>query len=225
MARVEETSDADIVVHFYDERKDFSARYSDELNESITTPAGTAVLEDGGYALVWPNQARWVRRDADVLCFVETAVFEGIIPLLERTLKLDRKAAKKRMAEAEATGNDILVSYFDNLQNSIKVLMNALYGCLGSGKGGIFPESSPLASAITARGRSLIVLVKKIVESRFALRGDVLVCLEDHADAQSQLLRVLYGDTGTPLAAVPFVVVYMLTRRSCVLTRHPPQIP
>jgi hypothetical protein len=38
------------------------------------------------------------------------------------------------MAEAEAAGNDILVSYFDNLQNSIKVLMNALYGGLGSGK-------------------------------------------------------------------------------------------
>ncbi len=195
VARVEEASDADISVHFYDSRSDCTARYTDELNESITTSGGGVVLlEDGGYALAWPTGERWVRRDADVLCFVDASVFEGIIPLLERTLKLDRKAAKKRMAEAEAADNDILVSYFDNLQNSIKVLMNALYGGLGSGKGGIFPESSPLASAITARGRSLIVLVKKTVEARFLLQGSRLVCADTEcAPADAKPLRVLYG--------------------------------
>lgn len=198
VARIEESSDTDIKVHYYDTRDDFTSRYTSELNEAISSPLGDVVLDDGGYALAWPGGERWVRRDADVLCFVDTPVFEGVIPLLERTLKLDREAAKKRMAEASEQGNHILVSFFDNLQNSVKVLMNALYGGLGSGKGGIFPDSSPLASAITARGRSLIVLVKKTLETRFRLRGTEMVCLDDADEAEAaggKPLKVLYGDS------------------------------
>jgi DNA polymerase zeta len=207
VARVDEVSDSDIKVRFYDERDDFVAAYTDELNESVTTQAGERLaLDDGGYALVWPSGERWERKDSDVLCFVDTRVFEGIIPLLERTLKLDRKAAKRRMAEAEAASNAILVTYFDNLQNSIKVLMNALYGGLGSGKGGIFPASAPLASAITARGRSLIVMVKKTVEARFLLQESRLLCLDTDAQAvppEAKPLRVLYGDTDSVMILLP----------------------
>jgi DNA polymerase elongation subunit (family B) len=209
VARADEVSDAEINFRVFDERDDFTAAYADELNEAVVTRSGQRlVLADGGYALVWPDGERWVRHDKDVLCFVDVSVFEGIIPLLERTLKLDRKAAKKRMAEAETAHNAILVTYFDNLQNSIKVLMNALYGGLGSGKGGIFPDSAPLASAITARGRSLIVMVKKTVEARFMLQGSRLLCLEDEEEApappsDAKPLRVLNGDTDSVMILLP----------------------
>lgn len=89
--------------------------------------------------------------------------------------------------------------------------MNALYGGLGTGKGcelfygsktrysfyysGIFPDSAPLASAITARGRSLIVLVKKTLEERFWLTPDgVLGGFDGEPIADGgRPLRVLYG--------------------------------
>ena len=70
-----------------------------------------------------------------------------------------------------------------------------LYGGLGSGKGGIFPESAPLAAAITARGRSLIVMVKKTLEQRFWLLSDGTIGGFDGEPLApgGSPLRVLYG--------------------------------
>ena len=74
--------------------------------------------------------------------------------------------------------------------------MNALYGVLGSGKGGIYPLSAPLASAITARGRELIVLVKETIERRFWLRGAECGGFEGEPCPEGgEALRTLYGDT------------------------------
>jgi DNA polymerase elongation subunit (family B) len=82
--------------------------------------------------------------------------------------------------------------------------MNALYGGLGTGKGGIFPESSPLASAITARGRSLIVMVKKTLEQRFwLLEGTVSGFEGEPPPVGAQPLRVLYGDTDSVMIHFP----------------------
>lgn len=211
VARIDENADDDIKIHFYGAAKpDASARYSNELNKTITlnTTGEVAELHDGGYEMRWPNGETWTRRDADILCFVDSSVFEGIIPKLERTLKIDRKAAKKKLAEAEAAQNSNLAAYYDNLQNSIKVIMNAAYGLLGSGRGGIFPSSAPLASAITARGRSLIVLVKETIESRFWLNGTELHGFEDADVGQQQVnsaeaVNIIYGDTDSCMILLP----------------------
>jgi hypothetical protein len=102
----------------------------------------------------------WTRRDEDVLCFTTREHFTGLVPQLEADLKLDRKAAKKKMAHAEEAGDAALAAYLNNLQCSVKVLMNGLYGlrpkvmCVmdagadimrraggfGAARGGIFPE-------------------------------------------------------------------------------------
>ena len=201
VARIHEAADDDISIYTYATKKTEVAHYTNELNESITLPGGDVwVLEDGGYALRCSDDVVWSRAAKDVLCMVDASVREGIIPMLERTLKLDRKAAKKRLAEAEKAGDKASATFQDNLQSGIKILMNALYGGLGAGKGGIFPESAPLASAITARGRSLIVMVKKTLEQRFWLHPDgSLGGFDGEPVADGGWpLRVLYGGAVSP---------------------------
>jgi DNA polymerase elongation subunit (family B) len=108
---------------------DASFRYETDINEAIVGAGGKrAVLEDSGYALRWHTGDVWTRHDEDVLCFTTRDHFTGIVPQLEADLKIDRKAAKKKMAQAEAAGDYALQQFCNNLQNSIKVLMNGLYG-------------------------------------------------------------------------------------------------
>jgi DNA polymerase elongation subunit (family B) len=206
VARCDEKTDSDIEFYMYQTKQTRRAKYTNELNESITFQDGsTAHLDDGGYKLDFGAGGSWTRRDADVLVFIDSSIVEGTIPKMERMLKLDRKKAKKQLAAAEARGDAAAAAYCDNLQNAIKTNMNALYGGLGSEKGGIFPNSSPLASAITARGRSLIVAVKKTVERVFWLTpdGDCGGFSGDPPSADATPprpqgaapLRVLYGDS------------------------------
>jgi hypothetical protein len=148
---VHEKADDDISVYLLDTKRTVVARYTDELNESITLPDGAEwALEDGGYALrVGPDEV-WHRADEDVPVCVDASVREGVIPMLERTLKLQRKAAKKKLAQVEEMGDQGLIIFLDNLQQGatrpnpnrmltkcagFKLLMNALYGGLGTGKG------------------------------------------------------------------------------------------
>jgi DNA polymerase elongation subunit (family B) len=197
---VDEKTDDDI--RFLHRGGTVAGRYTNELNTHVALADGrVGELRDGGYAIIWADGSAWARRDADVLVMVDPSVREGVIPKIERTLKMDRKAAKKKLAAAEAAGDAGGAAYFDNLQNALKVIMNALYGGLGSGKGGIFPESAPLASAITARGRSLICEVKQLVEQRFWLTPDG-TCggFEDEPRApEAEPLEVLYGDTDSTM--------------------------
>jgi len=108
---------------------DASFHYESDLNHAVVGTGGRrAVLEDGGYALRWHTGSVWTRRDEDVLCFTTREHFIGLVPQLEADLKLDRKAAKKKMAQAEEAGDYALQAYCNNLQNSVKTLMNGLYG-------------------------------------------------------------------------------------------------
>ncbi len=198
VAVVDEKADDDI--RFTHRGCTLAGRYGNELNTHVALDDGrVGELLDGGYAIAWADGTTWRRPDADVLVMVDPSAREGVIPKIERTLKLDRKAAKKKLAAAEAAGDAGGVAFFDNLQNALKVIMNALYGGLGSGKGGIFPESAPLASAITARGRSLICEVKQRVEQRFWLTPDGLCggFADEERPAAAEALEVLYGDSVT----------------------------
>ena len=199
-ARITEISDSEISIYEFPTRVTIQARYTSELNESISLSNGVVMmLADGGYELRNADGTVWHRLDSDVLVMVDASVREGVIPKLERLLKSDRKAAKRKLADAEAVEDSAAAAYHDNFQNAIKVVMNALYGGLGSGKGGIFPDGAPLASSITARGRFLIVLVKKTVENRFWLLPDgSMGGVDDEEQIRPENAkppRVLYGDT------------------------------
>jgi hypothetical protein len=96
-------------------------QFTNELNEAVADAAGKANLEELGYALRWDNGELWTRRDEDVLCFVDADVRCGIMPQLERDLKVERKQAKRDMAAAEAAGDEAAYAFHNNKQASIKV--------------------------------------------------------------------------------------------------------
>ena len=182
---------------------DASFRYQTDLNEAIVGAGDRrAVLEDSGYALRWHTGDVWKRHDEDVLCFTSHEHFVGLVPQLEADLKVDRKAAKKRMAQAEAAGDSALQQFENNLQNSIKVLMNGLYGGFGASKGGIFPEGFKLAAAITSCGRGWICTVKKTVESNMWVANDQRWGIGDKP-VDASFVRVIYGDTDSVFCHLP----------------------
>jgi len=87
-------------------------QYEDDLHAAIVSGSSRAELLDEGYSLRWDSGDIWRRRKEDVLCFVSAEVFEGVVPKLERTLKMDRKAAKRAMAKAEEEGDESLRVYY-----------------------------------------------------------------------------------------------------------------
>ena len=105
-------------------------------------------MEELGYALRWDNGELWTRRDEDVLCFVDADVRCGIMPQLERDLKVERKMAKREMAAAEAAGDEAAYDFFNNKQASIKVC-------------GAAHRLTDSAAAAAAAAAALVVLVAK----------------------------------------------------------------
>ena len=92
-------------------------RYETDLNEAIVDGAGArAELFDRGYGLRWGDGVEWRRRPDEVLCFTAREVFVGVVPQMEKDLKVERKEAKKRMAAAEAAGDAAAAAFFNNVQ-------------------------------------------------------------------------------------------------------------
>jgi DNA polymerase-2 len=127
---------------------DFKSLYPSIIRTFNLDPL--SLLPDGqgdSTALTAPNGARF-RRDE-----------RGVLPQLVETLAEERQRAREQGLAVKA--------------NAIKILMNSLYGVLGSPASRLF--SPPVANAITHFGQSLIRFAAEFVESG----GD----------------RVIYGDT------------------------------
>ena len=112
--------------------------------------------------------------------FVKRSVRLGLLPRMEEDLGLERAAAKKKMKEAEIGSRDRFV--YDGLQQAAKIVMNSLYGMLGSSTAMI--PMVEVASTITALGRKHIIMSKTFVEQHYL----VLV-------GGTQPAKVIYGDT------------------------------
>ena len=190
--------------------------YENDLNEAIVAGSRRAELFEDGYALRWNDGAVWRRRKEDVLCFVSSEVFEGVVPKMERTLKTDRKAAKAKKAEAENAGDEAQRVFYDNLQNAIKVLMNGAYGGFGTRKGGVFPAGFRIAAAITSAGRRWICTVKKNIERQFYMfQNDADgLCIDGfeppgtgHKSPDAQPLQCVYGDTDSVFVHMPGLTI------------------
>ena len=87
---------------------------------------------------------------------------EGIIPKMLKDLALNRKAAKKEMAKAEAKGDVFKEKLFNGKQLAFKVSMNSMYGFCGA-MVGMLP-CKPVAESTTAEGRCMIEKTKTLVE-------------------------------------------------------------
>lgn len=139
--------------------------------------------------------------------FVKNSIFQGKIPELLILLKQERNKAKKKMKAFVET--DPSYTYYDGLQNSIKVIMNSLYGMLGLRKGSIFDGGYVLAALTTQRGRELIDMVKEKCERDFwtAPGGTYGLSLENRPEDAIPLTAV-YGDTDSVFLQMKFLTVH-----------------
>jgi DNA polymerase elongation subunit (family B) len=106
------------------------------------------------YTIVQPS------KDAD-----GNIVNKGVIPALLEDLYAERKAVKKKMAQAEKDGNKLLANILDSTQLAIKVSLNSTYGFLGRRAGNLILKE--LGSIVTSVGRMLIEQSKEYAEGPF----------------------------------------------------------
>jgi len=113
--------------------------------------------------------------------FVKSSKREGVFPTILKTLRASRNGFKKEMKTAEKNGDDALVEIFDQRQKLVKVVMNSIYGILGSPRS---PLSCQEASAtITHVGRTYIKQV-----------GQYLI---------DKGCTIVYGDTDSVMFQIP----------------------
>jgi len=121
--------------------------------------------------------------------FVTRATHRGIIPRLQEELAAERAAAKRRKAAA-ATPEEAAV--YDGLQLANKVIMNSLYGMLGSPNASV--PCVEIAKTITGLGRDNLLAAKAFVEAEYgAITGEARPAV------------VIYGDTDSIFIKMPGV--------------------
>ena len=126
------------------------------------------------------NMDKWEKMDNGI-CFVKPEHHFGIIPKLEQELALERKAAKKK--KAASPPGSLQEAVYDGLQLANKVIMNSLYGMLGSSTATV--PCVEIASTITAMGRYNLMNAKHYVEENYCkITGQ-----PDNLKA-----KVIYGD-------------------------------
>ena len=96
---------------------------------------------------------------------------QGILPKLIATLVSRRREVKKLMKDKNATPDQLAT--WDIKQTALKLTANSMYGCLGYTKSRFYAR--PLAMLTTFKGREILKSTKDL--------------------AESQQLRVVYGDT------------------------------
>lgn len=111
--------------------------------------------------------------------FVRATTKKGILPQILDELLAARKRAKKDMA----TATDPMEKAVQNgRQLALKISANSVYGFTGANVGQL--PCLPIASTVTAYGRTLLLETKKFVENRYTKANGF-----DH-DAE-----IVYGDT------------------------------
>lgn len=149
------------------------------------------------YTTIVLDKALLEERPDDFQCcagewFVKPSVHDGIIPKLEREMALQRKAAKKKMKEHP--DGSLECAMFDSLQLANKVIMNSLYGMLGSPTAQV--PCVEIAKTITGMGRQHLINAKEYAEANYqVLTGEPKNC------------EVIYGDTDSIFIRMPGVSV------------------
>lgn len=86
---------------------------------------------------------------------------DSLLPSVLKELKAFRSQAKKDMAKSTGVMKDV----YNGKQLAYKISMNSVYGFTGAGKGML--PCVPIASTVTAKGRSMIEETKNYVEANF----------------------------------------------------------
>ncbi len=139
------------------------------------------------------NPNKWEKMDNGV-CFVKPEHYFGLLPKLEQELGAERKAAKKKKAESQA--GSLQEAVYDGLQLANKVVMNSLYGMLGSPSATV--PCVEIASTITAMGRYNLMNAKHYVEENYCKITD---------QPEDLKAKVIYGDTDSIFIHMPGIDV------------------
>ena len=139
------------------------------------------------------NPTKCERMDNGVT-FVTTDTHLGILARLEQELGVERKIAKKK--KAAAAGGSVEEAIWDSTQNAVKIIMNSLYGMLGSPTASV--PMVEVAATITAMGRYNLLNAKKYVEANYcAFTGE----------PAENAARVIYGDTDSIFIKMPGITI------------------
>ena len=144
--------------------------------------------DPGATAWKEANPDKWEEMDGGA-CFVKPQEYFGIVPRLEQELGKQRKAAKKKKAEAT---DPLAKAVYDGEQLAVKVIMNSLYGMLGSPTATV--PCVEIASSITAMGRHNLMAAKAYVEKNYC---------EFTGEPPVNAAKVVYGDTDSIFIKMP----------------------
>jgi DNA polymerase delta subunit 1 len=144
--------------------------------------------DPGATAWKEANPDKWEEMDGGA-CFVKPDEYFGIVPRLEQELGKQRKAAKKKKAQAT---DPLSKAMFDGEQLAVKVIMNSLYGMLGSPTATV--PCVEIASSITAMGRHNLMAAKEYVEKNYC---------EFTGEPPANAAKVVYGDTDSIFIKMP----------------------
>jgi DNA polymerase elongation subunit (family B) len=110
---------------------------------------------------------------------------EGIMARICRILFSERKKAKNEMRDANDAGDNSRARIYNARQLALKISVNSVYGFAGAVAAGRLP-CIEIASSVTAIGRDMIYLTKKVVEEY----------------AKTHDAHVIYGDTDSVMIGV-----------------------
>lgn len=131
--------------------------------------------------------------------FVKQSVYKGVIPCLEEELAIERSKAKK-MRDKFPEGSDEY-NVYECLQLANKIIMNSLYGMLGSPTASV--PMREVAKTITGLGRDNLLMAKDYVEKHYV----DIVKKEFPEDPERKPCRVIYGDTDSIFIKMPGVSI------------------
>lgn len=192
----------DPIVGFYESPVcvlDFSSLYPSELI-SANLSYDTIIFDK-----------EWMQRNPDKYLLQEGIPFlkrtekVGILCRLEMEMAQQRKAARKKMSECSPGSEE--ESVYNALQLANKIVMNSLYGLMGSNTAPL--PCVEIASTITALGRKHLLWSKQYVEENYhRLTGQV------------KRARVIYGDTDSIFIEMPGITVAKSIEYGKLLEKH-----
>lgn len=113
--------------------------------------------------------------------FVKEKICEGVFPKFVKELKEKRSEYKILMKQALKTNDMASYEIYDQRQKLVKIVMNSVYGVLGSPKGNL--SCMPASASVSFFGRECIKQVDKFVKEKGC--------------------TVIYGDTDSIMFQIP----------------------
>lgn len=111
--------------------------------------------------------------------FVKASVHGGLLPAILKELLSARKRAKK---DLKAATDPFVKAVLNGRQLALKISANSVYGFTGAQVGQL--PCLPISSSVTAFGREMITLTKRVVEERYSIKN-----------GHPYDSEVVYGDT------------------------------